>query len=112
MQIPSLGDSSLSSEELKEIDKLLARKRGIKGYENMLEDILLSALVSSKPVKKDEKPNFSEAIIENIKGEFNKSKHKFSKSKIKQIRRNFYEIKNKKNLFALGMEKTAKTLMN
>ena len=35
MQSPSLRDLNLSSEELKEIAKLLARKRGIKGYENM-----------------------------------------------------------------------------
>ena len=58
MQSPSLRDLNLSSEELKKIAKLLARNRGIKGYENMPEDRLLSALISSKPVKKGEKPNF------------------------------------------------------
>ena len=35
---PSLKDLNLSSEELKEIAKLLARKRGIKGYKSMPED--------------------------------------------------------------------------
>ena len=35
MPNPSLRDLNLSSEELKEISKLLARKRGIKGYESM-----------------------------------------------------------------------------
>ena len=49
---PSLKDLHLSSEELKEIAKLLARKRGIKGYKSMPEDKLLSALISSKPAKK------------------------------------------------------------
>ena len=50
---PSLKDLYLSSEELKEIAKLLARKRGInKGYRSMPEDRLLSGLISSKPVKK------------------------------------------------------------
>ena len=34
----SLRDLDQSSEELKEIDKLLARKRGIKGYESMPKD--------------------------------------------------------------------------
>ena len=33
----------------------------------MSEDRLLSALISSKPVKKNEKPNFSKARIEKIK---------------------------------------------
>ena len=69
---PSLQDLSLSSEELKEIVKLLAQKRGIKGYKRMSKDRLLSALISSKPV----------ARIEKIRKEFNESRHKFSKSKI------------------------------
>ena len=58
---PSLNDLNLSSEQLKEIAKLLARRRGIKGYKSMPEDKLLSALISSKPEKKIDKPkiNFS-----------------------------------------------------
>ena len=75
-------------------------------------DRLLSAIISSKPVKKDEKPNFSKVRIKKIERKFNESRHKFSKSKIKEIRRNFCEIKNNKNLFALGIEKIKKTLMN
>ena len=35
---PSLRDLDLSSKELKEIAKLLARKRGIKGYDSIPED--------------------------------------------------------------------------
>ena len=38
MQSPSLRDLNLLSEELKEIAKLLVRKRNIEGYENMSED--------------------------------------------------------------------------
>ena len=47
----------------------------------MSEDELLSAVTSSKPVRKDEKlkTNFSKARIENIRKEFNESRHKFSK---------------------------------
>ena len=48
----SLKDLDPSSEELTEIAKLLAEKRGIKGYKRMSEDRLLSALTSSKSVKK------------------------------------------------------------
>ena len=43
----SLRDLNLSSEELKYVAKLLARKRCIKGYKSMPKDTLLSALISS-----------------------------------------------------------------
>ena len=42
--------------------------------------------------------------------EFNKSRHKFPKSKIKETRRNLYEIRNKKSLFALRIEEIEKNL--
>ena len=38
MQSPSLRALNLSSEELNEIAQLLARKKGIKGYESIPED--------------------------------------------------------------------------
>ena len=67
----------------------------------MSEDELLSALNSSKPVKKGkkQKTNFYKARIEKIRKEFNESRHKFSKSKINEIRRNLYKIENEKSLF-------------
>ena len=37
--------------------------------------------------------------IAKIEGEFNESRHKFSKSKVKEIRRNLYEIKNQVKSF-------------
>ena len=42
--------------------------------------------------------------------EFNESRHNFSKSKIKEIRRNLYEIKNKQNLFAQRMKEIEESL--
>ena len=44
---------NLSPKELKAVAKI----RGIKDYKSMSEDELLSALTSSKPVKKGKKPN-------------------------------------------------------
>ena len=87
----------LSRKEL----KVIAKIRGIKGYKSMYEDRLLSALKASESLKESEKPKiyFSKARIEKITKEFNESRHKFSKSKINEIRRNLYEIENEKNLF-------------
>ena len=82
----------LSTKEL----KVIAKFRGIKGYKSMSEGELLSALTSSKPVKKGKKPktNFSKARIRKIRKEFNESRYKFSELKIKEIKENLYEIVN------------------
>ena len=48
---PPLKDLELSSEELKQIAKLLARKRGIKDYKSMSEDKLLCHQNQQKKVK-------------------------------------------------------------
>ena len=50
----------------------------------------------------DTKPkiNFFKPRIEKIRKVFNDSRHKFSKSKINEIKTNLYEIENEKNLFA------------
>ena len=82
----------------------------------MSEDKLLSALISSKPVKKsgknfdDTKPkiNFSKPRIENVRKEL---KYKFSKSKVNEIRRNLYEIENEKNIFAPKIKEIRKDLL-
>ena len=116
---PSLKYLNPSSEELEEIAKLLGKKRGIKGYESMSEDTLLSALISSKPVKESEKNfdgtkpkiKFSKSRIEEITKKFNESRHNFSKSKINKIRRNLYEIGNKKNLSAPKIKEIEKDLI-
>ena len=52
---PSLKDLDSSSEELKEIAKLLAEERDIKGYKTTSENEQLSALISSKPKVKSKK---------------------------------------------------------
>ena len=80
---------NLSLDEL----KLIAKKRGIKGYKSMSKDDLTKIL--SKPKTKT---SLSKERIKDIKEDFNKSKDRFLKQKIKEIRRNFYKIENKKNL--------------
>ena len=44
--------------------------------------------------------NFSKERIEKIRKEFNESRHKFSKLKINEIKKNLYEIESEKNRFA------------
>ena len=60
----------LSLKELKAVAKI----RDIKGYKTMSEDELLSAI-------KESERNFDKTRIEEIKGKFNDSRHKFSESK-------------------------------
>ena len=76
--------------------KLIAKGRGIKGYKSMSKERLLSALNESKSVKSEN--DFDDERLKTIREKFNKSRDKFLKPKIKEIRRNLYEIKNKKNL--------------
>ena len=45
---------------------------------------------------KESEKNFDNARIEKIKNDFNKLKDRLSKSKIKEITKDFYKIKNKK----------------
>ena len=99
---------NLSTKELKAIAKI----RDIKGYKSMSEDELLGALTSSKPVREGETPkiNCSKARIEMIRKEFNKSRHKFSKPKINEIRKNLYEIESEKNLFESKIKEIERNL--
>ena len=87
----------------------------------MSEDRLLSALKASESLKEsgnnldDTKPKikFSKPRIEKIRKELRhnfESRHKFSKSKINEIRRNLYEIENEKKLFAPKIKETERNL--
>ena len=84
------------------------KKRDIKGYKRMSEDRLLSALKALESLKESEKnfddtkpkANFYRPRIEKIRKKFNESRHKFSISKINEIRRNLYKIENETNFFA------------
>ena len=66
----------------------------------MSEDELMSALIASESAK-----------IEKIRKKYNESRHKFSKSKINEIRSNLYETENKKNLLTPRQERFKKILL-
>ena len=85
----------------------------------MSEDELLSDLNAPESLKESEKNfddtkpkiSFSKSRMKGIGKEFNESKHKFSKSKIDEIRRNLYEIENLKNLLTPKIKKIEKNLL-
>ena len=75
--------------------KLLAEYRRIKGSKSMSKKRLLSVLSKPKLIKN----NFDNERLKKIREDLNKSRHKFSKSEIKDIRKNFFKIESKKNSF-------------
>ena len=60
---------------------------------------------------KIKKTSLSKKEIIDIRKDFNKSKYKFSKSKIKEIRINLYDIKNLKNPFKSSIKRIQKNLL-
>ena len=77
--------------------KLVAKSRGIKGYKSMSKERLLSVLRESELVGNEK--NFDDERLKKIREDFNKLRNRFLKPKIKQIRRNLYEIENQKKSF-------------
>ena len=75
---------------------MVAESRGIKDYRSMSKERLLSALSKSKLV--ESKISFDDKKLKKIREDFNKLRDRFLKLKIEEIRKNLYEIKNKKNL--------------
>ena len=74
----------------------IAQVRGIKDYESMSGDELLSTIFPSK--KKEKKAKKGKARIAEIREEFNESRYKFSKLKVKEIRENLCKTEKGKNL--------------
>ena len=71
--------------------KLVAENRGINNYKNMSKKKLVSALSESESVKSPDNAN-----VKKIREDFNELKDRFLKPKIKEIRKNLYEIENKR----------------
>ena len=70
--------------------------RRIKNYKYTSKEMLLSALYESELAGSGN--NFDNARIKKIREDLNKLRDRFLKPKIKEIRKNLYEIENKKNL--------------
>ena len=85
--------------------KLLAENRGIQGFK-IIKERLLSALSKPKLIKN----NFDNERLKKIREDLNKSKHKFSRSQIKEIRKKLYDIENKRNLSTQKIKEIEKSL--
>ena len=80
--------------------KQIAKMRHIMGYQSMSKKKLLCALVESERNSIERSVNnFNNTRIKKIREDFNQLRDIFLKPKIKEIRRNLYELENKKNLF-------------
>ena len=86
--------------------KLVAKSRGIKGFTSMSKERLLSALNKPKLIEN----NFVNERLKKIREDLNKSRHNFSKSQIKVIRKNLYEIERNKILSTQKIKEIEKSL--
>ena len=86
MQSIKLGDSYLSKEELKDVIQLIAKKRNIKNYKSKSNDKLYK--IFKKQSKNKER-------IDNIREDLKDLSYKLSKSELKEIKKNLYNIEKK-----------------
>ena len=84
-----LGDLYFSKEESKDIIKLIAKKRNIKNYESKSSDKLYNIFKKQSKNKK---------TIDDIKEELENPTYNISKSEVKDIKSNLYNIEKQKKI--------------
>ena len=85
--------------------RLIAQNRSIRDYENKSEKDLIKALSKPRP-----KIKINEKKLEEIRKDFNKLRHAFSKKEIDKYRKAFYDIKNYRCLSASEIKAPRKIL--
>ena len=95
MENLNLTDLKLSQEESRDIIEFLARKRNIKNYKRKSSNKLLQA---TKENKNNQKQCKNKERIDIIREELKHLSYKLSKSELKEIRKNLYNIE-KRNQF-------------
>ena len=89
----NLADLNLSLGESRDIIEFLDKKRNIKNYKRKSSNELLHAIKENKSNQKQSK---NKERIDIIREELKKSGYKFSKSELKEIKKNFYNIEKRK----------------
>ena len=91
----NLADLNLSKEDSRDIIELLARKRNIKNYKPKSNDKLLQAIKENK-INKEQPEN--KKRIDNIREDLKDFSYKLSRSELKEIKKNLYNIEKKKTI--------------
>ena len=89
----NLTDLNLSSEESRDIIEFLARKRNINNYKRKSSNELLRAI---KENKNNQQQSKNKNGIDIIREELKKSTYKLSRSELKEIKKNLYNIEKRK----------------
>ena len=110
MEDLKLKDLNLSLEESRYIIEFLAQKRGVNNYKHKSNNELLHALkeYKSKNNQQQKIKSKNKERIDVIREELKELSYKLSKSELKEIKKNLYQIEKKKGL--LNSKKTRKYL--
>ena len=98
MEDLKLKDLNLSLEESRDIIEFLARKRGVSNYKPKSNDELLNALnkYKTKNNQQQQIKSKNKERIDVIREELKELSYKLPKSELKEIKKNLYQIENKK----------------
>ena len=88
----NLKDLKLSKEDSRDIIELLAKKRNIKNYKRKSNDKLFQAIKENKTPKQPK----NKKRIDSIREYFKNLSYKFSRSELKEIKNNLYNIEKTK----------------
>ena len=89
----NLKDLKLSKEDSRDITELLVKKRNIKNYKRKSDDKLLQAIKENNTQKQPK----NKKRIDSIGEDFKNLSHKLSKSELKEIKNNLYNIEKQNN---------------
>ena len=90
----NLKDLKLSKEDSRDIIELLAKKRNIKNYKRKSNDKLLQTIKKNK--KKALKQPKNKKRIDSIRKDLRNLSYKLSKSELKEMKNNLYNIEKTK----------------
>ena len=102
----NLKDLKLSKEDSRDIIELLSKKRNIKNYKRKSDDKLLQAIKENNTPKKQPK---NKKRIDSIREDYKNLSYKLSKSELKEIKNNLYNIEKTKQF---NSKKTNKRLID
>ena len=98
MENLNLADLNLSLEESRHIIEFLAKKRNIKNYKRKSSNELLRAIKENKNNQQQKIKSKNKKRIDIIREELKELSYKLSKSELKEIKKNLYNIE-KRNQF-------------